>query len=105
MRPDFDGAEVRLEPGTTKNKKGRTFPFTAALRTLLEERQIEHDKLKKAGHIIPNVFWRMAADERGGVKKPRAILRFEKEWKHAVKAAGCPGRIPHDLRRTAVRNT
>src|SRR6476620_6542352 len=46
----------------------------------------------------------MAADERGGIKKPRAILRFEKEWRHAVKAAGCPGRIPHDLRRTAVRN-
>jgi len=101
---DFDGAEVRLEPGTTKNKKGRTFPFTMALRALLEERQIEHERLKKAGHIVPNVFWRMVADKRGGVKKPRAILRFEKEWKAACKAAGCPARIPHDLRRTAVRN-
>lgn len=101
---DFDSAEVRLEPGMTKNKKGRTFHFTDELRTLLEERQREHEKLKKAGHIIPNVFWRMVADERGGVKKPRAIVRFEKEWKPAVKAPGCPGRIPHDLRRTAVRN-
>jgi len=101
---DFDGAEVRLEPGTTKNKKGRTFPFTSALRTLLEDQLAEHKKLKKAGHICPNVFWRMVADERGGEKKPRAIVRFEKEWKKACKAAGCPGRIPHDLRRTAVRN-
>jgi integrase len=25
-------------------------------------------------------------------------------WNHARVAAGCPGRIPHDCRRTAVRN-
>jgi integrase len=101
---DFDGAEVRLEPGTTKNKKGRTFPFTAAVRTLLQAQWTEHEKLKKAGHICPKVFWRMVADERGGEKKPRRILDFTKEWKKACIAAGCPGRIPHDLRRTAVRN-
>ena len=101
---DFDGAEVRLEPGTTKNKKGRTFPFTTALRTLLEDRQTAHDQLKKAGHIIPNVFWRMVAEGRGGPKKPQPIIRYVKSWTAACKAAGCPGRIPHDLRRTAVRN-
>ena len=27
-----------------------------------------------------------------------------KAWKAACVAAGCPGRIPHDLRRTAIRN-
>jgi integrase len=63
---DFDGAEVRLEPGSTKNKKGRTFPFTTALHTLLKTQWTEHERLKKAGHICPNVFWRMVADERGG---------------------------------------
>jgi integrase len=35
---------------------------------------------------------------------PKAILRFNKAWKVACAAAGAPGRIPHDLRRTAVRN-
>ncbi len=25
-------------------------------------------------------------------------------WKTACEAAGCPGRVPHDFRRTAVRN-
>ncbi len=32
------------------------------------------------------------------------VDRFSKAWKHACLLAGCPGRIPHDLRRTAVRN-
>jgi integrase len=28
---------------------------------------------------------------------------FNKAWRKARVAAGCPGRIPHDFRRTAVR--
>jgi integrase len=52
----------------------------------------------------PWVFFRMVAAERGGEKSPKPILAFTKAWKVACTAAGCPGRIPHDLRRTAVRN-
>jgi integrase len=32
------------------------------------------------------------------------VKSFYKAWRAACKAAGCPGRIPHDFRRTAVRN-
>jgi integrase len=42
--------------------------------------------------------------EEGGEKYPKPITAFGKAWKAACAAAGCPGRIPHDLRRTAVRN-
>jgi hypothetical protein len=34
----------------------------------------------------------------------RAAHGFDKSWKIACRAAGCPGRIPHDLRRMAIRN-
>ncbi|HUR19319.1 MAG TPA: tyrosine-type recombinase/integrase, partial [Vicinamibacterales bacterium] len=50
------------------------------------------------------VFFRMVADHHGGPKQPRQIFAFTKAWKAACLGAGCPGRIPHDLRRTAVRN-
>jgi integrase len=60
--------------------------------------------LKKAGHIAPWVFRRMVADKRGGPKHPKRIRAFNKAWKAACIASGCPGRIPHDFRRTAVRN-
>lgn len=101
---DFAAGEVRLDAGTTKNGEGRTFPLTSDLRSLLEARQAEHDRLKKCGHIVPQVFFRLVAESRGGEKKPRRITSFGKAWKAACRAAGCPGRIPHDLRRTAIRN-
>ena len=101
---DFDGEEIRLDAGTTKNGEGRVFPFTAELRALLKARHAEHLRLKKAGHIVPQVFFREVAEERGGEKKPHPIVSFTKAWKSACRDAGCPGRIPHDLRRTAIRN-
>ncbi len=101
---DFAGGEIRLDRGTTKNGEGRVFPMTAALRQMLTAQQKAHRKLKEAGHIVPYVFWRMVAEGRGGPKKPQPIVRFDKAWKLACRAAGCPGRIPHDMRRTAVRN-
>jgi integrase len=53
---------------------------------------------------VPWVFFRLVAQGRGGEKKPHHIVSFAKAWKSAYRAAGCPGRIPHDLRRTAIRN-
>jgi integrase len=101
---DFAAGEVRLDPGTTKNGEGRVFPFTTELRTVLQAQHAEHLRLKKAGQVEPWVFFRMVAKGRGGAQEPQPIVRFNGVWKSACRAAGCPGRIPHDLRRTAVRN-
>jgi integrase len=92
---DFNAGIVRLEPGTTKNKQGREFPFTAELRDILEA-QREKSKLlqKKRGTICPWVF------NRNG----RQVKSFKHAWKTASEKAALPWAIPHDFRRTAVRN-
>jgi integrase len=95
---------VRLDPGTTKNREGRVFKMTRELRTVLEAQRDERDRLNKQDKLCPSVFFRMVAEKRGGEKKPRPIMSLNKAWAAACVAAGCPGRIPHDLRRTAVRN-
>ncbi len=100
---DFAAGEVRLDAGTTKNREGRVFHMTTELRKLLKGRHVDHEVLKKAGQVEPWVFWRMVAERRGAAKKPKPIVRFNKVWKSACLAAGLPGRIPHDLRRSAVR--
>jgi integrase len=101
-RVDFEAGEVRLDK--SKNGEGRVIYMTDDLRALLERQHAEHERLKKAGQIEPWVFYRMVAEERRGKKHPKRILAFAGAWKAACRAAGCPGKIPHDLRRTAVRN-
>jgi len=101
---DFAAGEVRLDAGTTKNGEGRVVHMSRALRTVLEGQRDEHERLKQAGHICPSVFFREVADGRGGEKSPQPIVNLTKAWRLACRLAGCPGRIPHDLRRTAVRN-
>lgn len=102
---DLRAGEIRLDPGTTKNREGRVFPITDDLRRLLEQQVEQRRAAQKAGHVVPWVFFRMVGT-RGGktAKEPRPIKAFTKAWKVACVQAGCPGRIPHDLRRTAVRN-
>jgi len=101
---DFKAGEVRLDAETTKNREGRVFPLTDDLRRLLEAQRAEADALKERGTLVPWVFWRMVAKGRRGPKAPRPIKAFTVAWRRACRAAGCPGRIRHDLRRTAVRN-
>jgi len=92
---DFKAGTVRLEVGTTKSGEGRLFVMTPELRATLEAQKALTETLqRRRGPIIPWVF------HRNG--KP--IKSFRKSWETACEAAGCPGRIPHDFRRTAVRN-
>lgn len=92
---DFENGWVRLDPGTTKNREGRVFPFTEELRSLLEQQRRYTDQVEKdRGIICPWVF------HRDG----QPVGDFRKAWKTACKKAGVPGRLIHDFRRAAVTN-
>jgi integrase len=97
LQVDFKAGTVRLEPGTTKNREDRVFYMTPELRATLEaQREATEALQRKTGRIIPWVFHR--------TKHGRRLNGFRKAWRTACTAAGVPGRILHDFRRTAVRN-
>ncbi len=87
---------IRLEPGETKNGRGRQFPLIPTLRNLFE-RQLERKKAieQQRSILIPWVFFHTDG---------RRIKSFRSAWKEACKRAGIVDRTPHDFRRTAVRN-
>jgi integrase len=101
---DFVNGWIRLEPGETKNGEGREFPFTPELRLVLEaQRDRVRELERKTGQIIPWVFVHFASRE-GRFAAGSLIKNFRTAWKNACCAAGIPGRLVHDFRRTAVRN-
>jgi integrase len=110
---DFRAGVVRLEPGTTKNREGRAFPFAVLpeLAALLQAQRATTTVLERTtGRVIPAVFHR----------EGHPIRDLRGAWESACIAAGFfrvlnPDAPPatqrkkatkllHDFRRTAVRN-
>ncbi len=83
------------EPDEVLARDRRAFPLIPELRALLERRRDATRRCERAqGRIIPWVF------HRNG----RPIKSIARAWRTACRNAGVPGRVPHDFRRTAVRN-
>jgi integrase len=93
---DLKAGEIRLDAGGTKNDEGRVIPFDLhdELRETFETLYAEHQALRTRGVICPTVFNR----------KGKRIADFRGAWTAACTAAGCPGRLLHDFRRSAARN-
>ena len=99
---DFSAGVVRLNVGTTKNGEGRTFPFAALpdLARLLKEQWAARDGLfvfHRHGQQIKDFYgaWH------------NACRRAAVQWVNGREVVVRPAlleRIPHDFRRTAVRN-
>jgi integrase len=88
---DLMEGSVRLEPNTTKNKGGRLIFLPHDLRAILHQQWRERQEQYPT---CPYVFHRHG----------QPILRYERAWMTACREAGVAGKIPHDFRRTAVRN-
>jgi hypothetical protein len=78
-------------------RAGRVFTYgeLTEVRDAIAVLWARHHALEQAGIIRPRLFCR-----NGG----QALLSFRKRSNEACRAAGCPGRLLHDFRRTAVRN-
>jgi integrase len=93
---DWQRGTITLEPGETKNGKGRTLPFDVlpALVTVLEaQRDYTRDVERRTGQVCRWVFHR----------EGRRVTSIRQAWRTACKKAGLIGKIPHDFRRSAVR--
>jgi integrase len=88
---DLETGTVRLEVNSTKNKGGRLIYLPQDLLDLLEGQWREHLAYYPA---CPFIFHRYG----------HQIQRIDTSWRRARREANLTGKIPHDFRRTAVRN-
>jgi len=98
---DLDAGTLRLDPGTTNKKAaGRVAYMPPDLKRLVAAQVERVRTLERAlGRIIPHLFPRLSGRLAGQRRRD-----YRKAWSTACTRAGVPGRIRHDLRRTAVRN-
>jgi integrase len=106
----------------SKNDEGRVVPYGKHPRlvALIEEQERIRDAFARDGRIVPwvfpddgNVLDRFIPERVGQPlfyvckqeqDRVTMIGYARQTWKAACVAAGVPGKIPHDFRRTAVRN-
>ena len=95
---DLNAQTVRLDPGTTKNDKGRLLVLDGELletiQTQWERRRVAEIPGQSPTLLCPYVFHRSG----------QPIRDFRESWAKACKAARIKGKLFHDFRRTAVRN-
>jgi integrase len=92
---DRQGLEVRLR--TSKSGAPRTLPLEGDLWDLMERRWKAREFEVKKGVTTLSEFVFHAGDGR-------SVVDFKRSWATACEKAGCPGKLFHDLRRTAVRD-
>jgi integrase len=90
-RVDLEAGTVRLYRGTTKNKDGRLIHLPQVLSDIIEHQWQEHlERYPDCSFVF----------HRNGER----IKYFRRRWVRACQEASLTGKIPHDFRRTAVRN-
>ena len=96
---DVEGDALTLRGEHSKNGEARTIPLAGELAEIIARRKaVRRVKVNGLVEITDLIFYRIV---RGQV---RPVYEFKKSWATACKKAGLPGRIFHDLRRSAVRD-
>ena len=90
-RVDLRERKIILDPGSTKNRQGRTVYMADESWQVLREQKDFRDLQYPD---CPWVFFR----------EGKPIRDYRTAWKNACKRVGLEGRLFHDLRRTGVRN-
>ena len=85
---DLKEGTIELNPGETKSDEGRAVEITESVRSILAQCIAG----KKADDLV---FTRAGGSPAGN---------FRRVWAGSCAAAGCPGLLFHDLRRSGVRN-
>lgn len=80
-------------PAHDEERRGPNLPVHRRARAAPEAQKAEHERLKAEGVICPRVSNRSNRKVKG-----KRITTFVKAFRAACTKAGCPGRIPHDLR-------
>ncbi len=89
---DFASKEIKLPGRATKNGQPKTLPIYGDMAAALE---MQIAWVRKQWPRCPWLFvWR----------GKRLLSLTQKAWRTATKAAGLPGLLFHDLRRSAIRN-
>jgi integrase len=105
---DYHGAST-LDPGTTKNREGRVFYLTPELQQLLKEQRAAADEIQRQKKmIVQHVFFHRPITRAGALGHlagpPYLRVRLLPGLAPGSDSGRLPGSIPHDFRRTAIRN-
>jgi integrase len=108
---DLDAGTLTLDVGSAKNGEGREVDLTDELHGMLAAQVARVQALERQlGRVIPYLFPHLRGTRalREGVKRRAPVLGepmrdFRRAWATACQAAGVPGLLKHDLRRSAVR--
>lgn len=88
---DLQGRLVRLEASDTKTRTARTIPLAEELYQALAELKAQRD-------------WHWPDVQHVFVRGGKPIKDYRKAWRSACKRVGLDRLVPHDMRRSAVRN-
>lgn len=92
---NLETGEVRLDPGSTKNRDGRVAFLPPDALAVLRDWRVATSELERArGIIVRHVVHRDGAP----------VVDHYDAWRSACERAGVPGLLLHDLRRSAARN-